>query len=137
MATFDMSSHHLEFQDDYKKILVFGTGTSPIAEYDLQTANQSVSVAVDGDDYVLLNTTDFSEATMTLDVGAGTTLGFDGTKMGGIGIVDLRDMKAGGPYTIDMTFDLECTAFKLKYVSGPYALKLKFTPVSCFTYKEA
>lgn len=136
MATYDIASHRLEFQDDYKKILVYGSGSTPIAEYNLQASGQSVSVAVEDDDYVIGYADDYTLPTCKVDVGAGTTLAFDATRMGGIGIVDLRDMKSGGPYTISFSLDLECSAVKLKYVSGPFALHLLIADPNCFSSEE-
>lgn len=136
MASYDMSSYELRFQDDYKKVLVYDTSNNFVAEYDLQASNQSVSVSIDGDDYVVAYASSFADATCTIDVGSGTTLAFDGALMGGTGIVDLRDMKEGDPDTINFTFDFECTPHKLKYVTGPFALRFLFSNEECFSYTE-
>lgn len=138
MANYDMASYSLRFTTDFKEIEVV-SGNSVVTSYNLQASNQSVSVMVDDDDYVVAYASNFTTATNTIDVGAGATIEFDNTRMGGIGILDLRNMKeeAPEPGTFEFQYDLECTTFFLKYVSGPFALRIYFTNVDCVSYVEA
>jgi hypothetical protein len=137
MANYDMAAYALAFTTNYQELQVLESGTSNVeASYDLQADGQSVSVAVVDDDYVVSYASDFETATNLIDVGNGATLAFNGTTMGGIGIVDLRDMRVGEPCECTYAYDLECSAFRLKYVSGPFALRVFFTNANCLDWAE-
>jgi hypothetical protein len=137
MATYDRAFYTLRFTGDYKEIEVLDNTPSVVATYDLQASNQSVSVAIEDDDFVIGYTTSFSTATNKIDVGAGSELEFVDGRIGGISVVDFRDMREGvpSPGTFDVQYDLECTTFRLKYVSGSWALWFYFTNTNCITWE--
>ena len=134
MGSYLTSNHHLAFTTDYKALQVRLNSTNTIVEsYGLDTTNHSTSLTVTGGSYVIELAEDFSEYTHGIDLDAGATLSFpQANRMGGIGVVDIRDINA----PIHIQYDLECTTFKLKYVNDTPAFWLWFEGSDCYTYTE-
>lgn len=135
-----MADYALQFSSNYKTLKVIDIATSiEEASYPLDTGTGSVSVAVSGTSYSVSTAADFTTPTHTLDVGAGATLSFNGARMGGIGVVDLRDIaKQEEPELLEYDYALDCTTFRLKYVTGPFAFKIAFDgDEDCYDYSPA
>jgi hypothetical protein len=133
-----MSNHQLFFEDGYESLVVRDGDHEVVATYELDAANQSISVAVSDSNYVVAVASDFDTPTHIIDVDADEDMVFTGTKFGGIIIVDIRDINRGNvePGEYEISYDLECTTFRLKYVAGAYGLKIYFTPTTCFSIEE-
>ena len=133
-----MGSYTLRFASSFRKIEVIASDQSVASTWDLDTGSESVQLSIASGNYEIDYETDFSEPSLTIDVGPGLTLGFSGNKFGGIGIIDLRDPgMQGDPCSMEVSHDLSCGTFNLKYVSGPFALKVLASDMDCITYSEA
>lgn len=135
-TTFDIHSFTLELASNYRELRVIkALGGEVAARYDLQKEGQVLSICVHDDDYELDYTTCVDGEEHGLDVGAGSSLTILRTTMDGIGIVDIRDMRVGGPF--DITYDLACCTFQLRYIQGPFALRVHFEKKGCATKHHA
>ncbi len=141
MATYSMSGHSLEFQNNYTEIVVKDSTATTVATFDLETANNSVSVSVSGTNYVIENASDFATPTHKWDVEGTDTANFTGAKLGGIVIIDVRDINRTGSWLeegdYEFSYDLELPPVKLKYASGSFALKVYFEEAECFSIKAS
>ncbi len=139
MASYAMSNHSLHFENGYESLVVRDNDNQVVATYDLTAADQSISVAVTGTSYMVATASDFDTPTHVIDVDGGEDMTFNGTRMGGIIIVDIRDINRSyfEPGTYEISYNLACTTFRIKYVAGAFGLKIYFSPTSCFDIKEA
>jgi hypothetical protein len=133
MATYSTSIYHLQFSTNYRKVQVRDTDGQTVAEFALDTGDQSLGIRVIGSTWHIDWEADFGDGLLLIDVGAGSTLSFDGTRLGGLGIVDIRDMKVSPAPQYQIEADLACCQFRLKYVSGPLALRLDHGNLDCIT----
>lgn len=138
MSTYLISTHTLKFDAYFTKIEVRDSTETLVATWLLNQEGYSVDANIAEDCYVLNYAAEFEEPTHKIDVGPGLQFGFDGARMGGIGIVDLRDIgKQDGPANFEIWHELDCCIFRLKKVDGPFGLQLHAANVGCITYEPA
>jgi hypothetical protein len=139
MARYSIKDSTLDFVDSYKKLqIVQGTPAVEVGSFDLQMPGRSVALSIVDGYYVVDYADDFATATNKLDVGNGATLTFhaEEMRMGGIGIVDLRDMREGWGIKAKYSYVLGCSTFHFKYVPGFMALQLQFLGRQCVQWSE-
>lgn len=136
MASFSTSTHKLAFSSDFKTLEVRLISNNNLVEgFALDTSGSSKSLTVSGGNFEINTSEDFTSYTHGIDVGAGCELGFPSSnRMGGIVVIDLRDINmTDGPQTQDISYELDCTTFKIKFASSTPALRLYFENHTCYT----
>jgi hypothetical protein len=133
---YDRASHQVRFTAVFTHIEVVARTTDAIvATFDLQDKQRSVQIQAIDDDYQISYTAPLSNKTTQLNIGGISTLAITGARLGGIGIVDLEDMKQRKPTHMEFFIDLECTPAQLAYKNGPLPLKVGLADRTCFVYR--
>lgn len=134
-----MSGHTLKFENGYTDLVVKDTTNTTVATFDLAVTNASVSVSSDGTDYTISTDTSYS-AVHNWDTNGGDNLEFSGERLGGIVIIDVRDINRTGdpiePGTHEFSYDLTTCDVKIWYESGAFGFKVYVEDLQCFQIQE-
>lgn len=133
MANYSTSGHYLKFNNDYDILEVRNNSDVLQESFPLDATSTSVSVVISGSNYSVNSVADFGTPTHKLDVNGGTVVTFSAGKMGGTGIMDLRDMGMVDDYSIE--YDLACGAIKLRYVAGSFDLHVWMANTDCCAFQ--
>lgn len=131
MANFSRSDYHLEFNADYTSLVV-KCGTTIEASFNLEASNASVYVGANATEFVIQTSGAISGNLNKYDVDGGTTLNFEDAVLGGIGMIDLRDMGRVGNFGV--TYNLPSCSVQLYRTTGPFSLWVK--PAGDYSYQE-
>lgn len=133
MANYSMSGHTLEFQNGYQTLVVKDATDDVVASHDLTST--TVSVGADGTNYIVSEDSSYS-ALHNWDTNGGDELNFNNERLGGIIIVDVRDINRTGngidPGTYEFSYDLTVCAVKIWYESGAFGFKVYVADLECF-----
>lgn len=131
MANYSTSSHTLHFDSLYDKLIVKNSSNQQVAEFDLPvytvlsgtcSSNNSLQVSVSGGNYVINSGNCSSGARAGFEPGQ-SSVAFNGTKLDGGTIIDLRDLD--NPVIENWQWDLEATTVglqRLNQTGVPYTL---------------
>ena len=134
MANYPISTHNLVFSDDYSHLYVKLSGTT-VSDFSLTDANAPLHIAVVSGNYALNSGSPIDDPMHKYDTdGANATLSFGGSKLGGIGLIDLRDCDKSGNLSVE--YDLDCGGVRLLLTTGAKPFRVKVDDVGCYSYTE-
>lgn len=131
MDTYATNDYSIGFAKQYKELQVIDKGTEEVEEtYDLTESTQ-LKLFISGGDFELSREDCSNCATHGHDTNGSSEITVDGdnARMGGTGIIDLRDI---GRSASSVTYQIDCCAVHLEHAgSGPYAFKVRFDADEC------
>lgn len=135
MAQYPINTHSLQFDENYTELQVIHEEETE-ETFPLDGSSQSLQVVIVDGDYVISAGSAISDDDLPhkYDIDGDAAVSFNGTRMGGYGSVDMRDMGRSGDFTVE--YDLTCGSIRLAAMNGPYALWVKPASSSCFSYDE-
>ncbi len=131
---YSIPNHTLVFEDDYTRLSIKENGTE-VNSIPLDDPGIIVAVSAESDYYVINTNGDWSDIVHKYDTdGNQTQLEFSGSRLGGIGLVDLRDCGKSGK--IEVSYDLSCGAVSIRMLTGPKPFQIFPHDTDCYTSKE-
>jgi hypothetical protein len=129
---YSIQNHTLTFESSYTVLSIKQNGTQ-INAIALDDPDIIVSVEVQSGNYVINTNGAWGSVVHKYDTdGNQATLSFSGSKLGGIGLVDLRDCGKVGNYEVE--YDLECDAVSIRMMSGPKPFRVYPHNTDCYTH---
>ncbi len=132
---YSATTHTLQFSTDFKSILVLNDSGQQIATYSLTTVSKAIQVEYVSGDYQVLEVDRPGTTTNSIDAGRDPELTFEYATLGGIVVIDLRDMgrAENPPGQYEVAYDLSNEAIAFWYVDGPWQLRLHFNDAQTLT----
>jgi hypothetical protein len=133
MTEYLVSTHSLQFHPDHTLLNVVRDGQ--ILETFKLNGN-SLLVSVENEHYRVTSVDPLSDADKPhkYDIDGGATVTFNQGRLGGVGIIDLRDMGRVGNFTVE--YLLNCGGVRLALHRGPFALWVKPLSPKCYSFDE-
>ncbi len=136
MDSYSLESHQLSFNDNFSKLIVSDAGEVFVKDYSLEEdSTQGVSVKVENGEYKIETVGRPSRWKGSVATNKDPELSFNRTVLGGMVIIDLRDISrvsAEGDW-VTVEFDMECNPLVFwTEVGGGRFLKIAFENNACF-----
>ena len=133
VMNYSIQSHTLTFEDNYT-VLSVKEGEAVVLSIALDDPDIIASVSVQSGNYAISTSGAWGDPLHKYDTdGNQTNLGFSGSKLGGIGLVDLRDCGKSGVFKVE--YDLACGGVSIRMMSGPKPFQVFPHNLDCYTYQ--
>lgn len=140
MPTFSYNSYSLEFSSNFQKILVKDSNGDIAEEFELDSDDHlKISADSSGTAWeISYSAPGANPKVHKYDTLGGASLSFSSpsshARLGGLGIIDLRDISRTGNFTT--TYDLDGCPIYLTYQGGSLATWVEFNGSGCYEYEE-
>ena len=137
MATqFSISSYTLAFSTDFKSLLVKDASGNQVASYAMDQSGTGVLLSIASGSYELSSDSSLPNASVHIDVAQSPDLAFDGVRLGGTVIIDLRDI--GRSNSSNNCQEIDCILAECDYrfwydSSSGFSLKIQFDDPDSFS----
>lgn len=132
---YSIQNHTLTLENDYTTLSIKENGTEVLA-IALDDPDIITAVAIQSGSYVISTSGAWGGVVHKYDTdGNQTDLAFSGSRLGGIGLVDLRDCGKSGAYQV--AYDLGCAAISIRMMSGPKPFQIYPHSLDCYTHSPA
>lgn len=139
MAQYTISGHTLEFVDDYETLRVKDSSGNTVEDFPLSTTHLKIGVDSSTVYWEITEESPVENAKKhKYDTLGSTTLSFSApsgnARLGGIGLIDLRDIGKTGNFTT--TYYIDACPVYVTYQGGNRATHVEFNGSGCYEYTE-